>query len=292
MTPAWARGTARSPRAAGSTQAPPAGARELARRALTTAVGLPVVAALIAAGPLPSAGLFGLAGALAVFEYYRLVLAPLGMPGWIGVAAAATLPLLPVLAPAQAPAAMGAALLAFAMLAWIHHVLVGPRADAHVRVGHLLAGLLFAAGGLVALSALRAGPAGLTFTVATLLASFGNDTGAYLIGRKLGRTKLLPAVSPGKTWEGLVGGAAVAFAALLLLHLWLGPGFDRRDCLVLSAISTVLGPLGDLSKSMIKRAHAVKDFGRLLPGHGGMLDRIDALIFNAPAVLAYRLLVG
>ena len=121
---------------------------------------------------------------------------------------------------------------------------------------------------------------------------WGNDTAAYFVGRSLGRHKLLPAVSPGKTWEGLLGGTVGGIAALLAVQGLLPQGLGVRDCLVLGLLTAIFGPLGDLSKSMLKRTYQVKDSGHLLPGHGGMLDRIDAVLFNAPVVLGYRVLFG
>ncbi|HZD69470.1 MAG TPA: phosphatidate cytidylyltransferase [Actinomycetes bacterium] len=109
------------------------------------------------------------------------------------------------------------------------------------------------------------------------------DTFAYATGALLGRHQMAPAVSPNKSWEGAAGASvACLLAGAFLLPLWqpwsLAPG------LALAGITCVVAPLGDLSESMLKRDLAVKDMGSLLPGHGGMLDRIDALLFTAPAL--------
>jgi phosphatidate cytidylyltransferase len=120
------------------------------------------------------------------------------------------------------------------------------------------------------------------------------DTGAYAAGAILGRHLLAPHVSPAKTWEGAAGATvACLLAGAFLLPLWrpwsLGSG------LLLAALACVVAPLGDLSESMLKRDLAVKDMGSILPGHGGMLDRMDALLFMAPVlyyVLAAFNLVG
>jgi phosphatidate cytidylyltransferase len=121
----------------------------------------------------------------------------------------------------------------------------------------------------------------LVFTV--LLAVWANDTLAYFAGRSLGRHRMAPTVSPGKTWEGFAAGTvasvAVCFFALYdqdFLVIW--------ESLVLGAVVAIAGPLGDLFESALKRDMQVKDTGRVLGGHGGMLDRIDALLFAAPAV--------
>jgi phosphatidate cytidylyltransferase len=117
-----------------------------------------------------------------------------------------------------------------------------------------------------------------------LFAVWAGDTFAYLAGRLLGRHKMAPSTSPGKTWEGFVfGTAATIGAAFLILYQ------DRHDflsiaqSLVLGVIVALAGPLGDLFESLLKRDAGVKDSGSLLGGHGGMLDRLDAFLFAAPA---------
>jgi phosphatidate cytidylyltransferase len=118
------------------------------------------------------------------------------------------------------------------------------------------------------------------FTV--LLAVFGADTLAFFVGRLVGRHKLAPVISPGKTWEGLVAStaAAVLIPFFALYHQsFLGIG----QSLVLGAVIAVVAPLGDLFESAVKRDFTVKDSGRLLAGHGGVLDRIDAHLFAAVA---------
>jgi phosphatidate cytidylyltransferase len=118
------------------------------------------------------------------------------------------------------------------------------------------------------------------FTV--LLAVFADDTAAYLVGRLIGRHKLAPALSPGKTWEGFLAGTAAAIAvAFFALY---DQGFlTIPESLALGAAVAIAGAAGDLFESALKRDLQVKDSGRLLGGHGGMLDRIDALLFAAVA---------
>ena len=108
------------------------------------------------------------------------------------------------------------------------------------------------------------------------------DTAAYATGATLGRHLLARHVSPNKSWEGAAGATvACLLAGALLLPLW--PPWTLASGLVMAAVTCVVAPLGDLSESMLKRDLAVKDMGSILPGHGGMLDRIDALLFAAPA---------
>ena len=117
--------------------------------------------------------------------------------------------------------------------------------------------------------------------VLLLTISFLGDTGAYAAGRLFGRHLLYPAVSPKKTWEGAVGGLISSAGAVLLAYLWYLPDLDLVLGLILGVVLGAFGQAGDLCESMLKRAYDVKDSGRLLPGHGGMLDRIDAALFVA-----------
>jgi phosphatidate cytidylyltransferase len=128
--------------------------------------------------------------------------------------------------------------------------------------------------------------------VLTLVVTWWNDTGGYFAGRAFGKHKLFERISPKKTWEGAVGGLFLAtVGALGVKYFWI-PELPFWAAALIALGASVLGPLGDLSESMFKRAFGAKDSGKLLPGHGGMLDRIDALLFNAPFVLlCARLLV-
>lgn len=113
------------------------------------------------------------------------------------------------------------------------------------------------------------------------------DTGAYFAGRFLGKHKFYPRISPSKTWEGFFGGLASAIAASFVVRALVLPDLTLLDAALLGLIGGVGGPIGDLVESMLKRSCKVKDSGNILPGHGGMLDRVDALMFNAPLLYLY-----
>lgn len=124
---------------------------------------------------------------------------------------------------------------------------------------------------------------------ADLLAFFflvimGSDTGAYYTGRAFGRHKLAPSVSPGKTWEGAFGGMAASLAMAAIAHFWFFPQLPLKFALPLAALMNVLGVVGDLTESALKRGAGAKDAAQILPGHGGLLDRLDSLLFNAPLI--------
>ena len=122
---------------------------------------------------------------------------------------------------------------------------------------------------------------------------FAGDTGAYYTGRMLGKAKLYPAVSPGKTWAGVWGGLAASLVVGVLLGQRFLGELGVPALAALAAVLAVVGLLGDLFESMLKRQVQVKDASNLLPGHGGMLDRLDSILFAAPVVVYVRLfLIG
>lgn len=123
-----------------------------------------------------------------------------------------------------------------------------------------------------------------------LLLNWINDTGAYLWGSIYGKHKLFPRISPKKTWEGFIGGAVTTIGASFLIAKILKQLY-WQDWLILAIIIVVFGTLGDLIESMFKRSLAVKDFGKILPGHGGLLDRFDSFFFAMPFAAFYIMFV-
>jgi phosphatidate cytidylyltransferase len=120
-----------------------------------------------------------------------------------------------------------------------------------------------------------------------LVVIFANDTGAFYLGKLFGKHKLYERISPGKTWEGAIGGLLCGvIAALWFLHILRLHKIDLSVLLLVLALSMV-GQIGDLAESMLKRNHGVKDSGKILPGHGGMLDRIDSLLFSIPVLYIF-----
>lgn len=114
------------------------------------------------------------------------------------------------------------------------------------------------------------------------LVMFGSDSGAYFAGRAFGKHKLIPKISPGKTWEGLVGGIVAAAGFGGLSTFWFFPELPYKFSIPLAAVMAAVGVLGDLAESAMKRGSNTKDAANILPGHGGLLDRLDSLLFNAP----------
>ena len=120
------------------------------------------------------------------------------------------------------------------------------------------------------------------------------DIAGFFVGSQFGKTRLAPEISPNKTVEGLIGGMTGSIAAALLIVKLIHPWGDLAHVFALGLTIAVMAPLGDLAESMLKRDLGIKDFGTLLPGHGGVLDRFDAILFCLPAVyfLARALKIG
>jgi len=132
---------------------------------------------------------------------------------------------------------------------------------------------------------------GREWTILAVFATFACDTAAYFVGRAWGRHKLAPAISPGKTWEGAVGGLLGAVVATVALDLILGLSQGYLRACILGLIIGVFAQLGDLAESLLKRSTGVKDASRLIPGHGGMLDRLDSIVFTGVIVYYYVLFI-
>ena len=116
------------------------------------------------------------------------------------------------------------------------------------------------------------------------LVILGADAAAYYGGRAFGRHKLAANISPGKTWEGAIAGMLASLLLAAGAHYWFFPELPTRFALVLAALMNVVGVIGDLTESALKRSAGAKDTAQILPGHGGVLDRIDSLLFNAPVI--------
>jgi phosphatidate cytidylyltransferase len=263
------------------------------RRVYTALVFLPLFYALVRYAP--PAAFFALvlaASLVAVAEFYRLHFRETGLP-----AAAMTLGFgatTLVLASLQWPGLVPdrAIVLGIVLLALLHrlcarrtvtHGLLDP---AIVAFGPLYIGLCL--GHLLLTRAMAEGEFLIFFV---FLATWAADTGAYYAGTTFGRHKLAPAISPNKTVEGLAGGWLAALLAAFTAQAWFLPSFTVMDCVASASLLTIAGLLGDLAESAMKRGAGVKDSGSLLPGHGGMLDRLDSLLFTAPVFYYYVLLV-
>ena len=155
-------------------------------------------------------------------------------------------------------------------------------------LGTLYAGWLFGRHLLL----LRQMPNGAHLIFFLMGVAWSGDIGAYLIGRKFGKHKIIPAISPGKSLEGYIAGIAFSCVTALALCNWLLPDVKLFHAIILGTGLTIVGQIGDLAESLLKRGANVKDSGSLMPGHGGILDRCDSLIFITPALYYYVRLMG
>jgi phosphatidate cytidylyltransferase len=130
---------------------------------------------------------------------------------------------------------------------------------------------------------------GASYAVMTMMFAWWGDTGGYFAGRFLGKHPLYPAVSPKKTIEGSIGGLGGSVLGALCAHFWYLPSIPLVNAVVLAVVAGALGQAGDLGESLIKRSTGVKDSGQIVPGHGGILDRVDALLVTSAVVFLYTL---
>jgi len=159
---------------------------------------------------------------------------------------------------------------------------------AGARLGLAVLGVVYVGGLTAPLALLHWNLAdGPLWVITAIAATFGNDTGAYFAGRAFGRHKLYPSISPGKTVEGAFGGLAATVLLLFVFRATFFPALTPADCLLVAIPASILGPIGDLVESLMKRSAGVKDSGHLIPGHGGLLDRLDALLFVGAWIYVY-----
>ena len=266
-------------------------------RILTAAVALPIlIASIVLPSYFPQAvWLFVVLGVLAIaaglFEFYSLT-KKLELKADASIAYLGAVMLVVAFifdAPAKAPDLLLATLAAFLVLVLVTQTFRFQKDFTKMLtgIGVTVLGVLYVAflGGF--LISTRVGFETRPYLSTHLLGFFflvlmGSDSGAYFAGKALGKHKLIPKVSPGTTWEGLIGGliAAAAFAALATF--WFFPELPYQFSIPLAVVMAAIGVLGDLAESAMKRGSNTKDAASILPGHGGLLDRLDSLLFNAP----------
>jgi phosphatidate cytidylyltransferase len=161
-----------------------------------------------------------------------------------------------------------------------------PLHNASVRIGWLLGTPVYVGGALAAVALVREFQPTGAWVLLTMVLAWGSDTSAYFVGRKFGKTKLAPRISPKKTLEGSAGGLMASVVGAVIMSFFL-PGLGPIDAVALGILAGGAGQAGDLMMSVLKRSSGVKDSGGILPGHGGILDRVDALAFTAPATWAF-----
>ena len=282
------------------------------QRSLTALVGIPVLLGAIWLGAPWLTVLVVAAGVVGVWEFYRMTPANVGpLPAVLGAAWVAALLLgaqaassrdnFLIISGGVMAAGSFAALLWFiafyrsvgtagfrSFLAGFSYLILGP-----VYIGFLLAPALMLRE-ITEAGVIGFGATGLEIKVATdlgrnwllsaILVTFAVDTGAFLVGRAVGTRAMAPSISPGKTWEGSLGGFVAAVVAALALGLVFDLGIPAWQQAVIGGVVGVVAQWGDLIESKLKRVADVKDAGSIIPGHGGLLDRLDSLLLALPAV--------
>lgn len=230
------------------------------------------------------------AGIGGLYEYFRLALPAEDRKFLWWAVLCGVLPLLAAAFGRVAPVGGGLFLSLFALVvvALNKYSGLGNAFDFIARTGF---GILYVSFCLTHLVLLRALPHGIFWVLFISVIIFASDTGAYYAGREFGKAKLCPAISPGKTWVGALGGLLAGGAAGIALAGWLAPEINPVSIGLTALLLSAVGMVGDLVESVIKRAAGVKDSGGILPGHGGLLDRGDSILLAAPA-LFYLLAAG
>ena len=259
------------------------------RRVYTALILTPLLYAVIGLFPAPAFSLLVLfAGGLALVEFYRLCLEKGGDAWLMGIGLVGFTVLIlgrhepEIVFPGLLATVIGVLSVPLVRFAALNH---------HVRNSAVtLLGVAYVGLTLSTLVGLRLLPHGERLVFFLLFVTWVADTGAYYAGTWFGRHPLAPRISPKKTIEGLCGAFIAAILIAYFARWWFLPSLSVLDCLLLGSLLTGAGLWGDLAESAIKRGVGTKDSGDLLPGHGGMLDRLDSLLFTAPAFYYYIML--
>jgi len=253
---------------------------------LTAAIALPLLILLVHKGTYLQFSCFVLVlSLLGLDEFYRMALAGRKSLGRTASLAGTLLPLCflspdhPLILPAMT----------FLIISFALYFLFTFREmkTATMELSLLCLGLFYVPLLLAHLQMLRGLAHGQQWIFLLMVIVMAGDTGAFYVGSSLGRKKLYPLVSPKKSVEGAIGGLAGSFIGALIAKFTFFPELTMADSLVMALLLGTLGQLGDLFESFLKRSFGVKDSGVIFPGHGGVLDRLDSILFAAPAAFYY-----
>jgi phosphatidate cytidylyltransferase len=246
-------------------------------RILTAVIGLPLLIAIIWFGEPWFTLLIAAMAMLGSWEFYRMAgqlkLQPITYLGMAWVLLIVISPHCPFIA--TIPFLITSAIVI--SLIWL--LFRSPREQAFTNWAWTIAGILYVGWMLSYWVALRDLEAGKGLVFWAMFTTFASDTSAFFIGRRWGKHALAPSISPGKTWEGAIGGLLASIIASLILRAIFPLPFSYWQIALLGCVISLFAQLGDLVESLLKRNTGVKDAGKLIPGHGGILDRIDSLIF-------------
>jgi len=266
-------------------------ARFDARRVYTVLIVVPLrYVAIRYLPPAAFTAMVAVAGCLSLYEFYRLCFQTSLQPLALGIAVTGCVAL--IVSPHEPSLRQPGLLLALFGMLSIPLLVRTPLQESLKDGAVTLTGMLYVGLALSYLVLIRLLPQGEWLLLFLLVVTWAADTGAYYVGTLYGRWALAPRISPKKTVEGLAGGLFGAMIIAYAARWWFWPDLSTLDCLALAVLLTFVGVWGDLVESAIKRSVGVKDSGGLLPGHGGMLDRLDSLLFTAPAFYYYVTFIG
>lgn len=262
----------------------------LKKRVITSLYAIPLLIILIWFDkPLPWFTLFiALWGALAAFEFYRMVAGSKAPPlTYFGI----IWTLLFILSPHFDYGFLPLLLFASAVILSPILLILRPRKESFFASWvWTMAGILYVGWLLSYLVALRL-EVGRSWVFLAIFTTFGSDMAAFFVGRALGKHRLAPRISPGKTWEGAVAGVFGAIIASLIVVAVFSMPLSFGQAILLGLLVSIFGQIGDLLESLFKRNMGVKESGKLLPGHGGLLDRMDSVVFAGIVVYLFYIIV-
>lgn len=258
----------------------------LRQRVVTSLICVPVLLAAVWVGSPWLVIVVALASLLGTFEFYRLS----NSAGWNPFSSLGLLFVLLFILNAYfgderttMPLISGVVILSLIRLLWC-----ADKGKAFTNWVWSIGGIFYIGWTMSHFVLLRGLEDGRSWILVVFLVTFASDTCAFFIGRALGKRRLAPAISPAKTWEGAFGGVIGAITIMVILHPILGLAeISYAGLIILAVLISVFAQLGDLAGSMLKRAAGVKEAGKLIPGHGGILDRMDSLIFTVVVVYYY-----
>lgn len=276
------------------------------RRVLTAAIGLPILIAVIILGLPWLTLLVGAVALLGIFEFMDLA-RKRGLKPFTPLAVVWTLAFVGtgyfVASGDLERVALGYAFVAglLASLLWAFFARVrrrpdedngDPKENVALEWGYTVGGAIYVGWFLSYVLLLRGLFHGWQWVMVMLIGTFATDTAAFLAGRAIGRHKMAPVLSPGKTWEGATAGMLGALIAVPLLAYGLGIDMAVWKGLALGALVGLFAQAGDMVESMLKRLSGAKDSGKILPGHGGFLDRLDSVVFNIVVVYYFAIWIS
>lgn len=273
----------------------------LGQRAITASVFVLVMLGGVFGGKIAFIVLFGLVGSMCLWEFMGLTFPEETPQNFFRQTMGLGLGMLPYLwissvnlglMPAECQVPFALTFFSILFMPFVYELSQG-NTTAFNQVGFIFLGVLYIGipFALLNATAFLGGSFSNKAVLSLLLLTWTNDTAAYLVGSRFGRTQLFPKISPKKTWEGFLGGAIMSLVVAFSLQKVLKV-YRWQDWIALTLIVVIFGAIGDLVESIFKRSKNIKDSGSLLPGHGGFMDRFDAFIFMLPFAAAYLFWIG